>query len=58
MVRKKTHAEFLKQVTDIHETEYTVLERYISATTPMNIRHDICGNINSEPHYPIVLFYL
>lgn len=51
MVRKKTHAEFLKQVTDIHGTEYTVLEQYINATTPINIRHDICGNINPTiPH--------
>ena len=46
MVRKKTNEEFVKQVYDLVEKEYTFLEIYIDAKTKIKCRHNIkeCGH--------------
>lgn len=44
MSRKKTHEEFMEQISD-RLTEYDVLSRYTSATGKIKFRHKKCGSI-------------
>ena len=36
---------FIKNITDLVGDEYTVLEKYVSAKTPIDIRHNSCGTV-------------
>jgi hypothetical protein len=47
MPRQKTHEEFLQQVFDLVEDEYTVLESYQRTATKISFKHNLenCGNI-------------
>lgn len=41
---KKTNTEFLQEVYELVEDEYTFLEEYIDNKTPILCRHNICGH--------------
>lgn len=43
--RTKPEDVFIKDVTDLVGDEYTVLERYVSSNTPIDIRHNFCGTV-------------
>lgn len=43
--RMKTNEEFLKEVYDLVGDEYTFLEEYKGAMTPIKYRHNPCGSI-------------
>ena len=45
MGRKKTHEEFIKEVNEKHNNEYTILGKYEKAHIKIEIRHNLCGNI-------------
>jgi len=42
--KRKTHEEFIQEVYDLVGNEYTVLGKYINATTKILIRHNTCGH--------------
>lgn len=44
MVRKKTDAEFKKEVFDLVGDEYTFLDNYVNARTKLRVKHNKCGN--------------
>ena len=46
MARKKTHEEFVKEVYNLEEDNYTVLGTYINSRTPIKIRHN-CEKCNN-----------
>lgn len=43
--RKKTHEEFIKEVFDAVENEYTVLEEYVVRQAHLKFKHNLCGHI-------------
>ena len=45
MVRKKTDAEFRKEVYDLVGNEYTFLDDYQGSLTKTKVKHNTCGNI-------------
>ena len=45
MARKKTDAEFRKEVFDLVGDEYTFLDTYINAKTKIKVRHNACGHV-------------
>ena len=45
MPRKKTDAEFKKEVYDLVNDEYTFLDHYVNARTKLRVKHNKCGNI-------------
>lgn len=45
MTRKKTDAEFKKEVYDLVGNEYTFLDAYVNANTKVKVRHNKCGNV-------------
>lgn len=45
MTKKKTNAEFLKQVDELTKTEYIFLTKYIDSKTKITCRHNKCGNV-------------
>lgn len=44
MVRKKTHEQFIAEVFDLVEDEYTVLGKYKNTHTKIQVRHEKCGD--------------
>lgn len=42
--RRKTDAQFKQEVYDLVGDEFTFLEPYISSSTKIKVRHNICGN--------------
>lgn len=44
-MRRKTDAEFKKQVYDLVGGEYTFLDSYVTAITKLRVKHNKCGNI-------------
>lgn len=51
MVRKKTDAEFKKEVHDLVGDEYTFLEPYVNAHTKLRVKHAKCGNVYEVQPY-------
>lgn len=51
--RMKTNDEFVKEVFDMVGDEYTFLEEYKGATTPIKYRHNTCGTeyTNTPNHF-------
>ena len=45
MTKKKTDAEFKKEVFDLVGNEYTFLDSYVTARTKIKVKHNKCGNI-------------
>ncbi|WCS68334.1 hypothetical protein Goe21_02240 [Bacillus phage vB_BsuM-Goe21] len=45
MVKRKTNEEFLKEVSDNYNEEYTILSEYKNARTKISIRHEKCGEV-------------
>ena len=45
MPRKKTDAEFRKEVFELVGDEYTVLDKYVDSQTKIRMKHNKCGNI-------------
>ena len=45
MVRKKTDAEFKKEVCDLVGDEYTFLDKYVNAKTRLRVKHHTCENV-------------
>lgn len=45
MSKKKTHQEFIKEVQQLTNNEYQVLDEYINSTTKIKFKHIVCGNI-------------
>ena len=45
MTKKKTDAEFKKEVFDLVGNEYTFLDSYVTARTRIKVKHNKCGNI-------------
>ncbi len=45
MARKKTDAEFKKEVLDLVGSEYVFLDSYINAKTKLRVKHNKCGNV-------------
>jgi predicted Zn-ribbon and HTH transcriptional regulator len=43
--KRKTHEEFIKEVKELVNEEYTVLEKYKSSSIKIKIRHNTCNNI-------------
>lgn len=43
--RGKTNDEFLKEVYDVSGSDFTFLEEYKGSSTPIKVRHNLCGNI-------------
>jgi len=41
---RHTHEQFVREVEEMYGTEYTVLGTYFNNTTPVLIRHNICGH--------------
>ena len=45
MSKKVTHQDFLNRVKELTGDEYEVLSEYISAKTPIVIKHNNCGHV-------------
>lgn len=45
IMRRKTQETFVKEVFDMYGNEYSVLGEYKTAKTPIEIKHNVCGNI-------------
>lgn len=45
MVRRKTNEEFVKQVKELVDDDYTFLEPYKNSRTKLLVRHNVCGNV-------------
>ena len=45
MPRKKTDAEFRKEVFELVGDEYTVIDKYINTKTKIRIKHNKCGTV-------------
>lgn len=45
MPRKKTDAEFKKQVYELVKDEYTVTGTYVGANSKVEFTHNVCGNV-------------
>jgi very-short-patch-repair endonuclease len=43
--KKKPNEQFVREVFELVEDEYTVLGEYINAQTKIKLKHNICGNI-------------
>ncbi len=44
MSRRKTNAEFKKEVYDLVGDEYTFLDHYVNTDTKLKVKHNNCGN--------------
>lgn len=45
MPRRKTDAEFKKEVYDLVGDEYTFLDSYVNGKTKLKVKHNKCGNV-------------
>lgn len=43
----KTHEEYVKQVYDVHGSDYVVVSEYKGAHETIDIKHTVCGSINT-----------
>jgi hypothetical protein len=43
MPKRKTHAEFIKEISEKYGTEFTILGTYINAHTKILVRHNVCN---------------
>lgn len=51
MNKRKTNEEFLLEVKELYNNEYTFLEPYKTTNTKIKVRHNICNNIyETTPH--------
>ena len=46
--KRKTTDEFKQEVFDLVGDEYSVVGEYINASTPIEIKHNVCNNINLQ----------
>lgn len=44
MPKRKTHEQYIKEVNNLFNDEYTILGRYINSNTKIKIRHNTCNN--------------
>jgi uncharacterized protein with PIN domain len=52
MAKKKTHEEFIKEVFDLVEEEYTILGEYINSKTNIEFIHNVCNHkFNMKPNH-------
>ena len=51
---RKNNTDFLRELKEARGDEYIALEEYISAKTPINVRHKVCGYVwNVSPDHLI-----
>jgi len=44
-MKNKTHEQFIKEISDLVNNEYTVLDKYINSSTKIRIKHNKCGKV-------------
>ena len=44
MGRRKTHSEFLDEVYDLVQEDYSILSEYLGTTTKIKMKHNKCKN--------------
>ena len=45
MTKRKTHDEFVKEVQELYDGEYSVVGTYVLTKYPVTMRHNTCGNV-------------
>lgn len=45
--RKKSHADYVKDIKEAHCDEFTVMSEYTTSKSKVLIRHNVCGEINN-----------
>ena len=44
-MKNKTHEQFVKEINNLVDNEYTVLDKYVNSSTKIRIKHNKCGNV-------------